>query len=111
MPNENFIAGSGGYNPYAGSQYPTPNRPRQMECPKCGCTYLEEKKIARFSDEQNNVLGTPVLSVSESYYYIYVCIQCNMPVEQPLHFMGVDPGRKEHSEIVGILKKKAQPEE
>jgi hypothetical protein len=78
MPNESFINSTSGYNPYGGSQMPSPKRPLHMLC-QCGCPFLEEKKVARWTAENSNVIGTPVMSV-DGPYYIYVCIACGQVV-------------------------------
>jgi len=112
MVHDTFIKSTGGYNPYGGIQSPAPKRPNQLIC-SCGCPYLEQKIVARWNAEKNTVIGSPVMPVSDGVYYIYVCIACGSPVEQPLHFMGIDPGRQEHEEIINIMtnKDKSVPEE
>lgn len=110
MKNEFTPVGVGGYNPGAGIQNRTAPQKRALTC-TCGCPYLEEKHIGIYDAEQSVMIGTPLMTLNgEPPFVIYVCIACGQPVEQPLHFMGVDPSREDHNKILKLFQDRA-PEE
>lgn len=99
------------YNPHAGLQtYRRPQR-RALVC-SCGCEFLEEKRVARFDGEQGVILGTPLATLDgEPPFLVYICIACGRPVEPPLHFMGVDPGREDYEHVLRLFRQRsAKPE-
>jgi len=104
MPNETFVKSTTGYNAYGGRQGPAPKVPDVLLCENCGCQYLEERRIARFNAEATTIVGNSVPPIGGGVLFLYVCINCGFPVDQPMHFMGDDADRVQHNEIISILK-------
>ena len=96
------------YYPTGGVSQFNQKEKHKLQCKYCGSSWLEEKIVNEFDAEAAKHLGSKATRINDVEFHIYVCIRCGMPVEQPLHFLGVmDQARFCHEEIIKLLTQRA----
>lgn len=108
MTREHFPLNVGGYNPGGGLQRPGRSDEPPLRC-SCGCTDLEKVEVGNYAGNHPVLLGMPLPTINrEPPFYFYICSHCLNPVEQPLQFLGVDPVRQKHNEILERFRRRAR---